>query len=466
VLWNYHGTILEPKRKSVPEKTLKKMKTDIRKLNNSEIEILFEISWNEFLPFYERAVLELGENLTVPGFRPGKAPKETLIGRIGGQKIMMKAAESAINEFYQNHIEKEKLEIIDIPEIEITKLAPSNPFCFKAKIRVFPEIILPDYKKIASGFKKNPVLVEEKEIDEGLTWLQRSRAKFNESAKRAAPEDIVSIEYQSPEIENNKIFEDRLVLGKGGFPEDFEKSIEGLKNGEKKTFIALFPKESVSKKTALGGAPNAEVVKKLAGKNVSFTVRMKKVEEMVLPEINNEFAKEIGNFENMEDLKKNIKKDLLSQKQKEEDGRIREEITQKLSEETKLEVPSRLIEKEKENLFSDFKYRITRNLKIPFNDYLLRTGKDEEEIKKSLEKEAEQRIKSSLIIGAIGKKERVEANEPEIIEAMNRFLQHIPENSREKLDRSAIKDYYKNIIYSEKVLKIIMSYVSNSSNHN
>lgn len=430
------------------------MSVKINNLPKSKIEISFEFPWPEILPYLDRACLKLSENLNIPGFRPGKIPKEIAEREVGENKILAEASEILIKKKYSDYILEKNLEVIGPPKVEILKLASKNPFSFKVTVEVLPEINLPDYKKLASQVKKREISVQDQEIEEALNWLQKSRTEFKELNREVKSEDFLEIEYKSPQIENNKIFEDSFFLGKGQFIPGFEKNLIGMKKGEEKEFSVIFPKPYEAKK-------------ELEGKEVIFKVKMKKVQETKLPELNDEFAKKLSNFENLEALKKSIKEGIKKEKETAEILRVREEILGKIASQTKIEVPETLIEVEKEHLLEDLKENVKKNIKIPFEQYLNQIKKSENDLKESFLEKAKKRVQGFLILREIGKKEKIIVKEEEITATINKLLKNLPNiKSSEELDLPRLKQYYKGVIYNEKIFKLLNSYVTYNSNNN
>ncbi|MBZ9572802.1 trigger factor [Patescibacteria group bacterium] len=419
------------------------MKASIKKLANSKIEILFEIPWQEFLPYLDEAAQKLSKDLEFKGFRQGKAPREVVEREIGEGKILATAAELIIKEKYPEFVFEKKLEVIGVPRVEILKLAPKNPFCFKAKIDVLPEIKLPDYKKIAAEVEKKEVSVKEKEAEDALNWLQRSRAKFKDSDREAKGGDFLEIEYSSPQIERGKVFQDGFLLAKGHFVPGFEENLQGMKKGEEKEFTIPFPKDYFKKD--------------LASKNINFKVKLKKVQLMELPELNDDFARSLGKFENLEDLRKNLKEGIKKEKEIGETQKRRGEILEKIAQNSDFEIPQVLLDLEKDKMMEALKQKIARDLKTSFSDYLKKIQKTEKEVKDSFSSQAQKRVKDLLVLREIGRKEEIKVSEKEIEEAVNGFLKNYPgvNQAREKIDLDRLKEYYRGIIYNEKVFQIL-----------
>lgn len=422
------------------------METSIKKLPKSKIEIEIVLSSVELDEYYKKTIFNLREKIEMKGFRRGKVPLEIIEKEISQAEILNQAAELAIRESYSKIVEKEKLEIIEKAEVEILKVAKSNPFIFKVKVSVLPDINLPDYKKIAAACKEKEILMEEKEVKDAMDWLLKSRAKLTVLDREAQKKDFVEIEYSSLQIEGGNKKKDSFLLGQGYFVEGFEEKLEGMKAGEEKEFFLILPKDNIKKE--------------LAGKEVSFRVKMKSVLKMELPEPNDEFAKSLGKFENLAALEKNIREGIKMEKEIKEKERHRAEILEKIADLIKWDLPENLIEEERERLFGDFKLSFSQNAGVSFEDYLKNNRKNEKEIKESFLKLAEKNIKNFLILRKISEKENIEVLESEVNQEINENLKQYPEvNLKEKnLDLEKIKHYTEDRIKNEKIFQFLENF--------
>ncbi len=436
------------------------MKTEIKKLPKSELEIDFELSDVEFAVFIDKALEHLKGHVKMDGFRKGHVPKEMVEQRVGQENLLMEAGDLAVKDAYTKFVVEQKLEPIGEPEVKITKIAKGNPLLFTIKVAVLPDIKLPDYKKIVSEIKGLEVSVEPKEIDEALVYLQKSRAKFSQVDKPAGLKDFVEIEYTNENINSGKIVKDRFILGEGGFMKDFEDNVLEMKAGEEKEFRAKFP----------DNAPN-----NLAGKESSFKVKMLSVQKMELAEINDEFAKSLGMFDSLVKLKENLLGGITLEKKEAELQRKRGEILQKISEKIKFyteggsppkdgqaasggELPEKMVEYEQKRLLEDLKMQVQSQFKLEFEEYLKSVKKTEEEIKASFKVDAEKRIKNFLVLRQIGKAENVEVTEEELTEEANREMKKYSKEQAAKIDIRQLKEYSKGAVFNEKVFQKLESF--------
>ncbi|PIR90235.1 trigger factor [bacterium (Candidatus Gribaldobacteria) CG07_land_8_20_14_0_80_33_18] len=383
------------------------MRSQIKNLPNSKIELLIELLAEEFDNFYRKANFDLKE-----------------------------AANLAVREKYPQIILEKNIEAIGKPNVEILKLAKDNPFSFKIQVDILPKIILPDYKNIAQQVKKQETKIiegkiEDKEVEETLSWLLKSRAKFIAINEPAKFNDFIEIEYNSSQIENGKIYQDGFILGEGHFLPGFEKNLEGMKAGEEKEF----PIEKFN-----------------------FKVKLKSNFKMELPELNDEFAKSIGNFNNLATLKESIKKGIKMEKNIAETQRKRNEILEKIAKETNFEIPGILVESQKNELLEDLKQKISSEIKIPYDKYLSQIQKTEEDLKNSFSELAKKMVKNFLILREIGKKENIKVNEEEIKNEINKTIKSLPKEKIKELDLERFKEYYRSVIYNEKVFQLLESF--------
>ena len=399
----------------------------------------FELASEELEEFYDKAVLNLGREIKMEGFRPGRVPKEIVEQKLGKEVILAEAAELAVRESFVKALIEKSIETISQPEIQVKKLVRGNPFEFEVKVFVVPEVKLPDYQKIARETKKNETAVLKEEVSDALSWVQKSRAKFSLKNEPAQKKDFVEIEYSSPQIENGKKVQDAFVLGDGRFMPDFEKELEGMKDNEEKSFSIVFSKEHHQKN--------------LAGQKVDFTVKVKSVQKMELPELSDDFAKSLGNFQNKEALEDNIKEGIKAEKDAQESQRVRQEILDKISQEAKIEIPEILIKKEQERLMEMLKEDVMQKLGIEFSQYLERIKKTEKELFDSFATEAKNRISRHLVLLNISKAENIKATEEEISQEAAKIKQMSPEMGQ--LDPEKIRNYTEEVLKNEKTLQFL-----------
>lgn len=413
------------------------------------------ILFSEFEPQLKKAAGFLSEENDIEGFRRGKAPYEIVKNRFGEMMIYERAAELAIRQNYIELLKKaaadaQKKEFVPIgrPEITITKLAPGNDLEFKVKMVLLPEVELPDYKSIASKVlkQKKEIAVSEEEIQKTLDWIRESRAPLVTVGRAAQKGDIAEIDFEIKKdglkVEGGESKNHPLTLGRGGFLPGFEDQITGMKSGEEKIFTLTVP-ESWHDKT-------------LAGKKLEFKVLLKLVQEKIIPELNDESVKSLGNFSSVEDLKKNIRDGLTQEKEAREKQKIRSAIVEGIAAPLKTEIPEVLLTSELAKMLHELKNGI-ENMQMDWADYLLHIKKSEEDLKKEWRGEAEKRVKAALVLRAMAREEKIEPSEEEVKIAADQYLTRFEdaEEARKSIDPDELKEYTKGVLRNEKVFEFL-----------
>ncbi|MBI2121811.1 MAG: trigger factor [Candidatus Sungbacteria bacterium] len=467
------------------------MKHTFSQLPKSEIEIAVTIPFSEFEPFFKKAAKLFSEEIEIPGFRKGHAPEQMVRERAGEMQIWERAADLAVRDTYIKILadlrEKEsaggrEFSPIGKPEVMVTKLAPGNDLEYKVKFAVLPEVKLPDYKSTAAKVKKGrkEVSVSEEEIAKSLEWLQNSRATLIIVDRPAAFGDRVEIDFevrhggarpvrsQTPEasadpqvypvrnfisngasrtsngvkIEGGESKNHPFILGQGKFIPGFEDALLGVKAGEEKSFTLATPRDW--RETAL------------AGKALDFSVKMNLVQERKLPQVSDEFAKNLGGFESLEALKQNIREGLTSEKKDKESQRVRSEIISEIAKSAKIEVPQILVESELDKMLEELKSGVG-NMGMKWEDYLLHIKKNQDELRREWQSEAERRVRIALCLREIAKIEKIEPTREEIDARANDFLKQFEsvEEAAKKFDPESLREYSRGILRNERVFEFL-----------
>lgn len=423
------------------------MQHKIKKLPNSRVEVEVTLTAEEMESFFKEAKKKLTEGRVVKGFRPGKAPAELTLT---DDDIYNEAAHLAMNKIYPEILDKEKLDTIGPAKADILKIARGNDFIFKLESAIFPEVRLPEYKKIAESIikEKRDSVIEDKEVNEAIDWLRKSRAKVTPVDRPSKLEDFIEIEVfnslEKKDFDDSKPGEkDAFILGKNKhLLVGFEKEITGMKKGEKRSFSLV--------------ANNDHWDEKIRGKTVNFLVKMNLVGNRELPELSDEFAKSLGKFENMEEVKKSIREGILKEKDMKEKDRIRLKTIEAISEKTKIELPEEMIKLEVENQFHEIGH-LASEQGLSMEQYLAKIGKEEKEFKESLAGPSEKNVKQMLILREIAQKENIKPSIEEIENEKTVFLNRYNSEEADKIDKNRLEDYIINRLANEKVFQFLES---------
>lgn len=423
----------------------------IKKLPNSQVEFEITVPWQEWKKYLDQAASEASQELKIPGFRPGKAPKKLVEQKIGKGAVLNIAAEKAVEKSYADFVAANKLEAIGRPEIKVEELKEGADLVFRATVAVIPEVKVKNgykkaIKKINEAYQKKTAAVGEDELQLELEKLAASRVKLVTVRRAAQKNDSVEIDFavllDGVPIENGTSKKHPLIIGRGVFIPGFEEQIIGLKEGEEKEFQLEFPQDYHKKE--------------LAGRMATFKVKMQLVQERQTPEIDDAFAKSLGQFENLDALAKNLRENLEHENRHKLEDQRKNEYLEKIIENTETELPEVLVHQEIHQMLHEFEQQL-QSMGINLEQYLQQLKKDKEELEKDWEPQAAKRIKSALALKEIAKLEEVQVGSAEIEAEMNKTLQYYKNvgNLEKNIDMQRLYNYTRDSLENEKVFSLL-----------
>lgn len=445
------------------------MKHEFKNLPNSEAVIDVIVTFPELEPFLKKAASLISEEVEIEGFRKGKAPYEIVVKRVGEIRLYEKAANLAVEKFYpevMKQLMEEKIDFTPIgrpaqslgearpivpigrPEITITKLAPKNDLEYKIKISFLPVFGLPDYKLIAkkiTAARKEAVVLPE-EIEKSLNWIADSRSTAIPVDRPIKLGDLVEVDFEVRKegvlIEGGHSKNHPLVVGENRFVPGFEDAILGMRKDEKKSFDLKMPDDYREKS--------------LAAPVLSFRVKVVSVKEKKSPELNDEFARSLGKFSSLEELKKSVKEGIISEKEAKESERLRLEIADKIASESDIDLPQVLVDAELDKMVAELKQGI-ENMGMKWEEYLAQIKKSEDDLRKDWLDQAARRVKIALCLAKIAKLEKIEPDGEEVRKEADRFsMRYVSmEVAKKNIDEEALLDYARNIVRNEKVFEFL-----------
>ena len=433
------------------------MNFTITPLPKSEAEIEVILPFSEFEPHLKRAAVAISERVEIEGFRKGKAPYDVVKNKVGEAVIYDGAAELAVRRTYpevvtgireQEQETKKDFTPIGRPEITVTKLAPGNEFAYKIKLALLPAVTLPDYKSIAQkiGAKKEESSVDDEEVEKAVQWLRESRTTLVTVSRKAQKGDRVEVDFQirhdGVKIEGGESRNHPLILGEHRFLPGFEDELTGLEAGEKKEFTLVAPADWRDKN--------------FAGKPLDFSAEMKLVQERRVPELTDEFAKNLGNFASADALRQNVREGLAAEKKEKETQRIRATIIEDIASRATMEIPEVLVAGELEKMFTEMKSSVEQ-MGMKWEDYLLHIKKTPQELETEWRGEAEKRVRVALCLRAIATAEHIEPTEEEIAARSTQTLQQYQtsDDAAKNIDPNELKEYTRGILKNEKVFEFL-----------
>jgi trigger factor len=424
--------------------------SEIKKLPNSQTEVKVCVSWDEWEKYINEAVSDFSKEIKVEGFRAGKAPRNIIEQKVGKKALLDATAQRAIRGTYPKILFENKIDAIGAPQAEILKLAEGNDLEYKIICAVIPEIKMKPWQsaieKINKNYAKKKAEVSQEEIEKELENIAKSRVQNIKVEREAKDGDNVILDFavkkEGVPIENGSSKNHPLILGRGVFIPGFEEQIVGMKAGETKNFELTFPKDYHDKG--------------LAGNPAQFTVTVNEVQERKTPELSDEFAKSLGRFENLEDMKKSVTEGMQEEKKHELKEKRRGEFIEALIEATQTELPAILVHEELHKMIGEFEMQL-QGMGMTFDQYLNQLKKTVDELEKEWEPQAIKRIKAALALEEVAKEKEIKITNEEIEAEMNKTLAQYKKikDVEKNLDLGKLYNYVKGVMQNEKVLETL-----------
>ncbi|MCY9242418.1 trigger factor [Bacillus spizizenii] len=373
------------------------------KQEGNEGVLTVEVDAETFKTALDNAFKKVVKQVSIPGFRKGKIPRGLFEQRFGVEALYQDALDILLPVEYPKAVEEAGIEPVDRPEIDVEKIEKGESLIFTAKVTVKPEVKLGDYKGL--GIEKDDTAVTDEDVQNELKTLQERQAELVVKEEGAVEEgNTVVLDFEGfvdgEAFEGGKAENYSLEVGSGSFIPGFEDQLVGLEAGAEKDVEVTFPEEY-----------HAE---ELAGKPAVFKVKIHEIKAKELPELDDEFAKDIDEeVETLAELTEKTKKRLEEAKENEADAKLREELVLKASENAEIDVPQAMVDTELDRMLKEFEQRLQMqgmNLEL----YTQFSGQDEAALKEQMKEDAEKRVKSNLTLEAIAKAENLEVSDEEV----------------------------------------------------
>ena len=382
------------------------VKVKIKKQEKNEINLEIEVDQAEVASQLEKVYNDLSYRVKIPGFRQGKIPKNILNLHLGKEYFYQKAAESIIPQSYLDAVKEVNIEPIEQPRINITQIEEDKPLIYEVTVQVKPEVKIGSLKDIK--IKREDQKITEEDIENEIKRIQESHAVLKVVNDRLAREgDFLVIDAEAyldgKPIEYGKWEKQLIQLGKSAIKE-FNEKLVGCQPGEEREIkIVLPPKDEP------GGEPDKEAKEK----EVLYKIKILEIKEKELPELNDDFAKTIGEFSDLKDLKDKIGQELNRQMERINQSNFEQKLLEKVADICEVEIPNVLVEREINYLLKSLEEDL-KSQKMSLPDYYKSINSNEEEVRKEYEVVAEKRIKEELILDKIAQEIGLEVSEEEI----------------------------------------------------
>ena len=411
--------------------------------NANEVKMEITIEAEKFENAIKKVYFKNAKYFNIPGFRKGKAP-QNIVEKYYGKEIFYEDAFNEIaGEEYEKAIEESKLEVVGKPQIDIVTMEKGQDLVFTAVVATKPEVELGKYKGIE--IEKKEYNVEESDIDNNLKQMQEKNARVISVETPVENGNIAVIDFEG--FVDGKAFEGgkgenySLEIGSGSFIPGFEDQVIGMKIDEEKDINVKFPDEYFSKD--------------LAGKDATFKVKVHEIKKKELPELDDEFAKDVSEFDTLKELKDSIKERLVKENEQKAKYEKEDAVMKVVTEGMKVDIPTGMVEVEVDNMVKDMEQRMSyQGLKL--EQYLKMLNKTEAEFRKDYEPQAIEAIKSRLALEAIIKSEKIEATEKDVKEKLEEMAKNYGKTAEELEKNDNIKEYIKQGIENEKAIEFLV----------
>ena len=378
------------------------MSVQVEKLEKNMAKLTIEVSSEEFENAIAKAYKKNKNKISMPGFRKGKAPR-AMIEKMYGKGIFYEdAANSIIPDAYADAAKESELEIVAQPEIDVTQIESGKPFIFTATVALKPEVTLGEYKGIE--VEKKDVEVTDEEVEAEINKVRESNARMLDIDDRATQDgDTVLIDFDGyvdgKQFEGGKADDYSLVLGSHSFIDNFEEQLVGKNIGDDVEVNVTFPENYQAEE--------------LQGKPAVFKVKIKEIKVKELPELDDDFAQDVSNFDTIAEYKEDLKKKLTENKEEALKREREEAVIGKIIENAQMDIPEQMVDAQTRQMTQEFAQRLSSQ-GLSIDQYMQFTGLTPQKMIEELKPQALKRIQSRLVLEAVVAAENIETTEEEL----------------------------------------------------
>lgn len=422
------------------------MSLQVEKLEDNTAKLTIEVEASEFDKAIQKAYQKNKNKFNIPGFRKGKVPYAMIEKMYGASVFYEDAANEVIPDAYAKAADECELEIVARPEINVVQIEKGKPFIFEAEVTTKPEIKLGKYKGVK--VEKADTTVTDEEVAEELDKIKEQNARLVAADDKAVEDgDQTTIDFEGfvdgKAFEGGKGEDYPLTIGSHSFIDTFEEQLIGKKVGEEVEVNVTFPENYQAEE--------------LAGKPAMFKVTVKEIKVKEYPELDDDFAQDVSEFDTLEEYKADIKKNLEEKKAKDAEAEKESKVIEAIVKDSEMEIPEKMIEAQAQQMLEEFAQNIAMQ-GISFEQYLQFTGATVEQMTEQVKPQAEARVESSLVLEAIVKAEKIEATEEELEEEIKEMAEKYNMEADKVADLLSDKDKenLKKDICARKAAKLVV----------
>lgn len=380
------------------------MKAAWEKKDKNEGELTVEVSAEQFTLALDRAFKKVVQKVNVPGFRKGKVPRPIFEKRFGVEALYQDAVDIILQDTYSKAIDEVGIFPVDRPEIDVTQVEKGKSFIYTAKVTVKPEVELGEYKGIEVESKE--FTVSDEDVENELKSRQERVASIDivddeDATLESGDHTLIDFEgfVDGEAFEGGQAENFSLVIGSGTFIPGFEDQMIGMKKGEERDVNVTFPEQYHSEE--------------LAGQPALFKVKLNEIKRQVLPALDDEFAKDVSEFDTLEEFKQDLRNKLEEKAKADAENYKRDAIVEKVAENATIDIPQAMIHTEAHNMVHEFEDRL-RMQGLNLETYEQFTGIGHDQLQEQFKENAEKRVRVNLTLEAIANKEEIHATEEEV----------------------------------------------------
>ena len=371
-----------------------------------EVELKIEVEPERVAQAYDLAYRKFARVTNVPGFRKGKAPRAILEKYVPAESVREEVLDDLVGRSYVEALKQEEIDPYAGPEVKLEDLEEGKPFAFTAKVPLPPEVELGEYKGIE--IEKQPVSVSDEDVDSELEYLRQRNATARKVENRGVQEsDILIAEVASTVEGEEKAEPKRSLIQLGDNVPGFDENVMGLKPGEQKVFAVEYPADYSDAQ--------------LAGKKAQFEVKLEGIRERVIPELNDDFAKTLGQFATVDELKADVRAHIQSSRESEAEREVEHKLIDEVIARAKVCFPEVILEHDLHHELEDIGERLKRQ-NVTMEQYLAETGKTEEEFLTELREALTRRIKAGLVLGRIAEAAEIDVTDADVDAEIERMI--------------------------------------------
>ena len=421
------------------------MSTTVEKISSNKVKLRLELEAQAFEEAVQKAYLKMRGRITVPGFRKGKAPRAVIERMYGEGVFYEEALDIVFPDMYRAAVAENGLEVVDQPSVDVETMEKGKDLVVTAEVFVSPDVTLGTYKGL--DVQRGSDTVEESEVSQEIERVRARNAREIDVTDRAVQDgDIVGLDYAGTvdgvAFEGGTAKDQTLTIGSHTFIPGFEEQMVGMAIGEEKDLPVKFPEEYHQKD--------------LAGKDAVFHVKVNAIRMRELPALDDEFAKDVSEFDTLDAYQNDVREKLQEQKKNAADAAFENALVEAAVKEAQMDVPAPMVERKLDEKIQDMAMRMAYQ-GMRFEDFLKYTGQTQEQVREQFREEALNTVKAELVLKAIRKAEGVEPTDEQIADVEARYAKasgQEVEAFREGLTQ-AQKDYIRDDAATIAVLELL-----------